>query len=91
MVVAVATVMAMIIVIGLADLGRTSAQRTRAQSAADSAALASLAEGRRGAADLAARHGATVVSWRRGPGPHVVTVSVRIGDVTASARATDAP
>ena len=41
--------------------------------------------------DLARRNGAVIISWSRGPGPDEVTVVVRVGDSTATARATDAP
>ena len=89
--VAVTAAVATAIMVGLADMGRTTADRARARSAADAAALASLSEGRAAAVELATRHGAVLTSWRRGPGPHDVEVTVRVGDVTASARATDAP
>ena len=83
-----AAAMLAVAVLALAGLGRTSADRTRAQSAADAAALASVDGDRREAVELAAMHGAEVVSWRRGPGPSTVTVTVRLGEVTATARAT---
>jgi hypothetical protein len=41
--------------------------------------------------DFASRHGAVLVTWSDGPGPHEVTVVVRVGDSTATARASDAP
>lgn len=75
----------------LADFGAAVGERTRAQTAADAAALASLDGGRSAAARLAAANGAAVVSWSLGPGPDDVTVTVRVGDSTATARATDAP
>ena len=52
--------------------------RTRAQTAADAAALGSVVGGRDAAEALADRHGATLVSFRRGPGPGRVTVVVRV-------------
>jgi Flp pilus assembly protein TadG len=70
-------------------MGRTTIDRTRAQTAADAAALASLEGGATAAADLAARHGATVISWSSSG--HEVTVTVRLGDSSATARASDAP
>ncbi len=91
LVVVVATVLFAAVLSGLAVVGRTAADRARAQTAADAAALASLDGGRAAAVDLAARNGAVVVSWRRGPGEHEVTVTVSIDGVTASARASDAP
>ena len=64
---------------GVVDAGR-------ARTAADAAALAAVEGGRPAASRLAARHGATVVGWhRRGA---TVTVTVRIGDATATASAT---
>jgi hypothetical protein len=58
----------------------------RARSAADAAALAAVEGGRPAASRLAARHGATVVSWQRHGA--AVTVTVRVGDAVATARAT---
>ena len=75
----------------LADFGSAVGERTRAQTAADAAALASLDGGRSAAARLAAANGAAVVSWSSGPGPNDVIVTVRVGDSMATARATDAP
>ena len=57
----------------------------RARTAADAAALASVEGGRPAAARLAGQHGATVVTWRR-EGTSV-TVTVRVGDAVATARA----
>ena len=91
MVITVAAVLLVSIVLALATMGRTAVDRTRAQTAADAAALASLDGGRPVADRLAEDHGATVVSWNRGPGPFEVTVTVRLGDTTATARATNAP
>lgn len=91
MVLAVSAALLVVFMTALATMGRTSVERTRAQTAADAAALGSLDGGRGAAASLASEHGATVVSWSEGPGPHDVTVTVRLGDVTATARATDAP
>ena len=91
LVVLVGATMFVLLSAALVTLGGRVVDRTRAQTAADAAALASL-EGGRGAADnLAQRHGATVVDWHRGPGPDEVTVVVRLGSETATARATDAP
>jgi hypothetical protein len=66
-------------------------ERSRAQTAADAAALAWVTGGRAAAEQLAQRHGATVVGFRTGPGAGQVTVIVRIGGATATAAATDAP
>lgn len=51
--------------LGLVDVGRTAVLRAEAQSAADVAALAGVVEGRVGAADLARRNDAELVSFRR--------------------------
>ena len=91
LVVVVATVLLAATLSGLAALGRTAADRAHAQTAADAAALAALDGGRSAAADVAARNGAVLVSWRRGPGEDEVTVTVSVDGVTASARASDAP
>lgn len=91
LVVSVAAVLLVVFVMALGTMGRTAIDRTRAQTAADAAALASLEGGRAAAVALAERHGASVVGWTSGPGAYEVTVSVRIGDTTATARATNAP
>jgi Flp pilus assembly protein TadG len=75
----------------LVDFGGITQNRARAQTAADAAALASLEGGAAAADDYATRHGATVISWSRGPGEYEVTVRVRVGDSTATARASNAP
>ena len=75
----------------LVVMGGHLIDRTRAQSAADAAALGSVVGGRDAAEALADRHGATLVSFRRGPGPGRVTVVVRVRTATATAAATDDP
>lgn len=79
------------LVMAAGTFGGRALDRTRAQTAADAAALGSLTGGRLQAHRLAHDHGATLVSWERGPGPHDVSVVVRLGTATATARATDAP
>jgi hypothetical protein len=91
LVLTIAAVLLVVFVTAVASLGGAALDRTRAQTAADAAALASLDGGISAASSLAARHGATVVSWSRGPGPDEVTVTVRFGRSSATARATDAP
>ena len=91
LVVAVAAVLLVTITAALATLGRTAIDRTRAQTAADAAALASVDGDRNDAVRLALEHGAVVVSWVRGPSPYEVTVMVSLGDVSAVARASNAP
>ncbi len=91
-VVVVATLVLMAaVVVGAASLGRTTSDRARARTAADAAALAALDGGRPAAVELAAANGAELVSWTPGPGPHEVTVVVAVGDVRATARASNAP
>jgi len=77
----------------LAALGRDMTDRTRAQSAADAAALAAVVQGRGIGEEIAARHGASVVSWSTSSAAdgQVVTVVVRLGDATATARASNRP
>ncbi len=74
---------------GLAQLSRDLIDVSRARSAADAAALASLEGGPAAAIELATTNGATVVSWAQ-VGSDVV-VEVRVGDAVASARATNVP
>jgi Flp pilus assembly protein TadG len=87
----VVVVMGIALMGALVEFGAMTQQRARAQTAADAAALASLDGGAAAASTYARRHGAIVVSWSEGPGQHEVTVVVRLGDATASARATNAP
>ena len=63
--------------------------RQRARTAADAAALAGTTGGRELAAQLAAANGGALVAWSESG--HTVTVTVRVGDRTAVARATDEP
>jgi hypothetical protein len=91
LVIAVAAVLFVAVVLALGVMGRTAVDRTRAQTAADAAALGSLDGGSSAAVSLAQQHGAFVVRWFRGPGPGQVTVTVRLGDTTATARASNAP
>ena len=76
---------------GILVVGGGAIDRSRAQTAADAAALASLRGGRRAALDLAERHGAELVSFTVGPISEQVTVVVRVGDAIAMSVATDAP
>lgn len=79
--------------VALATLGRNMTERTRAQSAADAAALAGVVQGRSTGEEIAARHGASVVSWTTSIAAdgQEITVVVRLGDATATARASDRP
>jgi Flp pilus assembly protein TadG len=65
------------------------ADRQRAQTAADAAALAGVHGGQTASAELAAANGAMLISWAQTG--RSVTVTVMRGDATASARATDEP
>ena len=79
--------------VALSTVGSRLVDRTRAQTAADAVALASLVGGRSSGDELAERHGATVVSWTlldAGSG-RTMQVVVRLGDATAAARAVDGP
>jgi hypothetical protein len=87
----VASVIFLVATTALVVLGGRVVERTRAQTAADAAALASLHGGRPSAEVLAAHHGAEVVLWVRGPVDGEVTVVVRLGGARATARATNAP
>jgi len=91
LVLVVALLLGVALLTALVDFGGVTQDRARAQTAADAAALASLDGGAAAAHDLAARHGATVVTWSRGPGDDEVTVLVRLGQSTATARASNAP
>ena len=73
----------------LVDVGATMIDRSRAQTAADAAALGAISGGRPTAAALAMRHGATLVSFEQGP--ERVSVVVRVGTATAAAAASDVP
>ena len=63
--------------------------RARAQNAADAAALAGVARGEAAASAIAAANDATLVAWSRSG--YEVTVTVRVGERQATARATNAP
>lgn len=87
------------VMIGLGLLGATTLaltpvlgdllERQRARTAADAAALAGVSGGRGGATELARANGAVLIAWSESGDE--VTVTVRVGDRTATARATDAP
>jgi len=87
----VTTVLFATLAAAMVAFGGRTIDRTRAQTAADAAALASLSGGRGAAATLAQRHGATLVSFTEGPAEGQVTVVVRVGDAAAAAAATDGP
>ena len=74
-----------VLVLSMGSLAGDVVDAGRARSAADAAALAGVAGGRAAAAGLAARNGATLVSWSQDGADVVVTV--RVGDASATARA----
>jgi predicted RND superfamily exporter protein len=61
----------------------------RAQNAADAVALAGVTGGATASSSIAAANQATVVAWSRDG--NAVTVTVRVGEEQATARATDEP
>jgi hypothetical protein len=85
------TTLAVALIAAIAQFGSLVVERSAAQTAADAAALAGVAGGREAAAAVARANGGEIVAWTIGPGIDAVTLSVRVGDVVASARATDAP
>ncbi len=83
----VATVLFVGLSSAVVAVGGRMVDRTRAQTAADAAALAGSVGGRDAADMMARRHGASVVSFSRGPSGADVTVVVRRGAATAKAAA----
>jgi NADH:ubiquinone oxidoreductase subunit 4 (subunit M) len=91
MVVMIAAVLFVTMSAALMVVGGRMIDRTRAQTAADAAALASLQGGRSAALALVERYDAELVAYSSTSDQGSVTVVVRLGDATASAAATDAP
>jgi hypothetical protein len=77
---------AAMLVVGIGVMARDVGDAGRARAAADAAALAGVLGDRAASVALASANGATLVSWAR-DGPDVVVV-VRVGAVSATARAT---
>lgn len=75
----------LLLFLALGELGQIAVTRAKAQAAADVAALAGVAEGRDGAADLARRNGGALVGYDDSDGR--VVVLVRVGAVEAVATA----
>jgi hypothetical protein len=74
-----------VVVLGVSVLGRATLDRADARTAADAAALAGAVDGPAGARALAAANGGRVVDVvEDGAG---ITVTVRVGDAVATARA----
>lgn len=89
LVIAATIVLVALMAFGVGELGTAAIDRSRAQNAADAAALAGVPGGRAASARLARSNGGTLVSFeRRG---WVVTVVVEVGGASARARATDGP
>jgi hypothetical protein len=85
----VALMLGALLAIGVGRAGVVVVQRQRAQIAADAAALAGVRGGRATAGAVAAANGAALQSFEvRGD---EVLVTVTVGAVDASARATDGP
>lgn len=80
-----ALVLVALLGVGLVRLGGAAAERARAHTAADAAALAAVAEGRPGADRTADANGGRVTSYVESGGS--VEVTVRVGDHEAVARA----
>lgn len=77
---------AVLSLLALVRLGELALRRAEAQTAADMAALAGLYEGEVGAADLARRNGAVLVSFRSDDDDRIEVV-VRVDGVRAEASA----
>lgn len=82
-------VMAALTVVAVGRFGQRIVDRGRAQTAADSAALAATHGGRAAAQRLASGNGADLISYTQAG--DVVTVVVELGGERATARATDGP
>jgi hypothetical protein len=86
-------VLAVVVTMAIAELGGSVVDAGRARTAADAAALAGVTGGEQAAARLAAEHGGELVSWRSSGPPAAVTVmvTVRVGEATATAAASNRP
>ena len=86
---------ALIVAVGgaLIPVVRQLGAQQRAQTAADAAALAGVTGGQAASSQLAAANGAELTNWMASGdvGLRTVTVTVQVGDQTASARATNGP
>lgn len=83
--VAVVLLFAGMVLVGLAHLGHLALDAARADTAADAAALAGVVHGPGAAARLARADGAVLVAFERLDDD--VTVTVRVGSATSTARA----
>lgn len=87
----VATVLFVAVLVAAGVMGTRVAQRARAQAAADAVALAAVIGGDAAARQVAAANDAVVVSLSFDAATRSATVVVRVGEASATARATDAP
>ena len=67
-----------VIAVALSGVGARMVARSRAQNAADAAALAGVHSGSAAAANMAERNGAAIVSFAAAPGPAGTTVTVEV-------------
>jgi len=77
--------LAIAVLVALVPLAQGAIERSRAQTAADAAALAGAAEGEDAAREMAHANGGTVISWRASGDD--VWVQVRVGRARAVAKA----
>jgi hypothetical protein len=84
-----ATGFAAALTVAFADFAGDLVDASRARTAADAVALAGAAGGHDAASRLAAENGAVIEAWSADE--RSVTVTVRIGDAVAEARASAAP
>lgn len=77
--------LAVVVLLALVPLAQGTAQRARAVTAADAAALAGAAEGEAAARRVAADNGGRLVAWRAEGSD--VWVTVVVGDARARAKA----
>ena len=83
---AAAIVLVGLLMIGLGRLGQGAADRSRAQTAADAAALAGAAEGERAAHQVAQANGAQVLRYEVSGDDTRVVVEVGVAEASAKAR-----
>jgi hypothetical protein len=81
--------LAVVLTMAVGELAGDVIDAARARTAADAAALAGVTGGRTAAVRLAASNGGAVIAWARAG--QTVTLTVRVGDAVATARATDEP
>lgn len=77
--------LAIAVLVALVPLAQGAIERSRAQTAADAAALAGAAQGEEAAREIAEANGASVVTWRAAGDD--VWVEVSVGKALAGAKA----